>query len=53
MTTNMMRCVETTLVKCTYNIHDDVEQLVQHAVRIADALVAELQKKGGQDGSAT
>jgi hypothetical protein len=33
------------IVKGAYNIHDDVEQLVQHAVRIADALIKEL--KGG------
>lgn len=36
------------IVKGAYNIHDDVEQLVRHSVRIADALVAELQKKGGE-----
>jgi hypothetical protein len=35
------------IVKGAYNIHDDVEQLVQHAVRIADALIKEL--KGEQD----
>ena len=34
------------IVKGAYNIHDDVEQLVQHAVRIADALIKEL--KGGE-----
>lgn len=33
------------IVKGAYNIHDDIEQLVRHSVRIADALVAELQKK--------
>lgn len=37
------------IVKGAYNIHEDIEQLVQHAVRIADALIAKL-KKGGQDG---
>jgi hypothetical protein len=37
------------IVKDAYNIHDDVEQLVQHSVRIVDALIEEL-KKGGQDG---
>lgn len=34
------------IVKGAYNIHDDIEQLVQHAVRIADALIAVL--KGGE-----
>ena len=37
------------IVKDAYNIHDDVEQLVQHSVRIADALIAELQKKGDKN----
>lgn len=32
------------IVKGAYNIHDDIEQLVQHAVRISDALIAELKK---------
>lgn len=36
------------IVKGAYNIHNDVERLVHHSVRIADALVAEL-KKGEQD----
>lgn len=36
------------IVKGAYNIYDDIEQLVQHSVRVADALVEEL-KKGGQD----
>ena len=36
------------IVKGAYNIHDDIEQLAQHSVRIADALVAELQKKREQ-----
>lgn len=36
------------IVKGAYNIHDDIEQLVQHSVRIADALIKELQKKGGE-----
>ena len=36
------------IVKGAYNIHNDVERLVHHSVRIADALVAEL-KKGGED----
>ena len=35
------------IVKGAYNIYDDIEQLVQHSVRIADALIAEL-KKGGK-----
>lgn len=37
------------VVKGAYNVHNDMERLVHHAVRMADALVAELQKKGGQD----
>lgn len=37
------------IVKNAYNIYTEVEQLVKHSVLIADALVAELQKKGGQD----
>jgi len=36
------------IVKDAYNIHDDIEQLVRHSVRIADTFVAEL-KKGGND----
>lgn len=32
------------IVKGAYNIHDDIEQLVRHSVRIADALVAELKR---------
>ena len=35
------------IVKSAYNIYDDIEQLVQHAVRIADALIAVL--KGGNN----
>ena len=38
------------IVKGAYNIHNDVERLVHHSVRIADALIEEL-KKGGQDES--
>ena len=34
------------VVKGAYNVHNDMERLVHHAVRMADALVAELQKKG-------
>ena len=30
------------IVKGAYNIHDDIEQLVYHLVRIADALIKEL-----------
>ena len=36
------------IVKGAYNVHNDMERLVHHAVRIADALIAEL-RKGGQD----
>lgn len=32
------------IVKGAYNVHNDMERLVHHAVRIADALVAELKK---------
>ena len=34
------------IVKGAYNVHNDMERLVHHSVRIADALIAEL-KKGG------
>lgn len=37
------------IVKGAYNVHDDMERLVRHSVKLADALIAELQKKGGQD----
>lgn len=37
------------VVKGAYNVHNDMERLVHHAVRMADALVEELQKKGGKD----
>lgn len=37
------------IVKGAYNIHSDMERLVHHSVKLADALVAELQKKGGQN----
>jgi len=37
------------IVKGAYNIHNDMEHLVRHSVKLADALIAELQKKGGQD----
>ena len=33
------------IVKGAYNVHNDMERLVHHAVRIADALVAELKKE--------
>lgn len=36
------------IVKGAYNIYDDIEQLVQHSVRIADALIKEL-KKGSEE----
>lgn len=39
------------IVKGAYNVHNDIECLVHHSVKLADALVAELQKKGGQDGN--
>ena len=32
------------IVKGAYNIHNDVERLVHHSVRIADALIMELKK---------
>ena len=32
------------IVKGAYNVHDDMERLVHHAVRMADALVNELKK---------
>lgn len=32
------------IVKDAYNIYDDIEELVWHSVRIADALVAELKR---------
>jgi hypothetical protein len=35
------------LVKGVYNIHTEVDKLVKHSIRIADAFVAEL-KKGGE-----
>ena len=37
------------IVKGAYNVHNDMERLVHHAVKMADALIAELQKKGGQN----
>ena len=37
------------IVKGAYNIHNDMERLVRHSVKLADALIAELQKKGGQE----
>lgn len=37
------------IVKGAYNIHNDMERLVRHSVKVADALVTELQKKGRQD----
>lgn len=37
------------IVKGAYNVHNDMERLVLHSVKLADALIAELQKKGGQD----
>ena len=36
------------IVKGAYNIHNDVERLVHHSVRVADALIAEL-RKGGEE----
>lgn len=36
------------IVNGAYNIHNDMERLVRHSVKLADALIAEL-KKGGQD----
>ena len=36
------------IVKGAYNVHNDMERLVHHAVRMADALIAEL-KKGGNN----
>jgi hypothetical protein len=35
------------IVKGAYNVHNDMERLVRHSVKLADALVAEL-KKGGE-----
>jgi hypothetical protein len=35
------------IVKGAYNVHNDMERLVHHAVKMADALIAEL-KKGGE-----
>ena len=35
------------IVKGAYNIHNDMERLVRHSVKLADALIAEL-KKGGE-----
>ena len=32
------------IVKGAYNIHNDMERLVHHAVRMADALIDELKK---------
>jgi len=37
------------IVKGAYNIHNDIERLVRHSVKVADALVTELQKKGGKE----
>lgn len=36
------------IVKGAYNVHNDMEHLVHHSVKLADALIAELQKEGGQ-----
>lgn len=36
------------IVNGAYNIHNDMERLVRHSVKLADALIEEL-KKGGQD----
>lgn len=36
------------IVNGAYNIHNDMERLVRHSVKLADALIAEL-KKGGQN----
>lgn len=33
------------IVNGAYNIHNDMERLVRHSVKLADALIAELQKK--------
>lgn len=35
------------IVKGAYNVHNDMERLVRHSVKLADALIKEL--KGGQD----
>lgn len=35
------------IVKGAYNVHNDMERLVHHAVKMADALIEEL-KKGGE-----
>lgn len=40
------------IVKGAYNIHNDMERLVRHSVKLADALIAELQKKGGKNETA-
>jgi hypothetical protein len=37
------------IVNGAYNIHNDMERLVRHSVKLADAWIAELQKKGGKD----
>ena len=33
------------IVNGAYNIHNDMERLVRHSVKLADALIAELQKR--------
>lgn len=33
------------IVNGAYNIHNDMERLVRHSVKLADALISELQKK--------
>ena len=33
------------IVNGAYNIHNDMERLVRHSVKLADALIEELQKK--------
>lgn len=34
------------IVNGAYNIHNDMERLVRHSVKLADALVAELKRSG-------
>ena len=35
------------IVNGAYNIHNDMERLVRHSVKLADALIEELKKGGG------
>ena len=36
------------IVKGAYNVHNDMERLVRHSVKLADVLIDEL-KKGGEE----